>query len=252
MTTATEPNEDRLDRVERILAETADGLAELRAVQAETAAAHEERMTRIEAMIAANAAAIAEQGETATTHEERLTRIEAMIAANAAAIAEQGERMAWLSEQQQRTNQDMSVMKGWQTEFTVERRAGDIFSRLSPRGSLMRIYPKDELAHYISRGTRADFITRAQGEDAAAIDFLMEGTDHAGAPVVFAIEVSYTAGLADIERAVRRAPLLAKMLGREVVLPAVAAEVISEGFEERARDYQISWAYVPNGNRIMQ
>ena len=231
MVTSHEPNEDRLDRVERILAETVAGLAEARTALAEAAAA---------------------QAKAAAASDERLTRMEAMVEANTAAIAALGERVDQLSEQQQRTNQDMSIIKGWQTEFTVERNAGEIFRRLSPRGSLMRIYPKDELAHYISRGTRHDFITAAEGEDATAIDFLMEGTDHTGAPVMFALEVSYTAGFTDIERAVRRAPLLAKMLGRETVLPAVAAEVISERFEESARDYKISWAYVPNGNRIMQ
>ena len=231
MVTSHEPNEDRLDRVERILAETVAGLAEARTALAEAAAA---------------------QAKAAAASDERLTRMEAMVEANTAAIAALGERVDQLSEQQQRTNQDMSVIKGWQTELTVERNAGEIFRRLSPRGSLMRIYPKDELAHYISRGTRHDFITAAEGEDATAIDFLMEGTDHTGAPVMFALEVSYTAGSTDIERAVRRAPLLAKMLGRETVLPAVAAEVISERFEESARDYKISWAYVPNGNRIMQ
>ena len=238
MSTPQGTNEDRLDRVERILAETVAGLAEVRVAQAEAAAAQAE-------------AAVA-QAEAAAAADKRLTRMEAMVEANTAAIAALGKRVDRLTEQQHRTNQDMSVIKGWQTELTVERKAGEIFHRLSPRGSLMRIYPKDELLHYITRGTRGDFITRDEGDDAAAIDFLMEGTDHSGAPVMFAVEVSYTAGLTDIERAVRRAPLLAKMLGRDTVLPAVAAEVISEDFEESARDHKISWAYVPNGNRITQ
>ena len=231
MTDAPEPNEDRLDRVERILAETATGLAELRAVQAETAAA---------------------QAETAVASDERLTRIEAIVAANTAAIAALGERVGQLSEQQQRTSQDMSVIKGWQTELTVERNARKIFSRLSPRGRLMRIFPQDELAHYINNGVRNGFITEAEGDAAAANDFLMEGTDHAGAPVMFVVEVSYTAGMDDVHRAAERAPLIAKMLGRDVVLPAVAAEVISQAFEENALAYKVHWAYVPNGNRIMQ
>ena len=217
MTIQREPTEDRLDRVERILAETA-------IAQAEAAAAHNERMVRLEGM----------------------------VEANTAAIAALGKRVDQLTEQQQRNNQDLSVIKGWQTELTVERKAREIFSRLSPQGSLMRIYPKDELAHYVTRGTRQNFITEAEGDDATAIDFLMEGTDYAGAPIMFAVEVSYAAGLTDIERALRRAPLLAKMLGREVVLPAVAAEIISEGFEENARTYKVNWTYVPNGNRIMQ
>ena len=95
-------------------------------------------------------------------------------------------------------------------------------------------------------------MTQAEANNAGAIDFLMEGIDHAGAPVMFAVEVSYTAGRDDINRAMERAPLIAKMLGREAVRPAVAAEVITEAFEEDARTYKVAWAYVPNGNRIMQ
>ena len=231
MTALQEPKEDRLDRVERILAETVAGLAEVRAVQAAAAAA---------------------QAEAAAAHEKEMAEIRAMVQANTAAIAAQGERIAWLNEQQQRTNQDMSVIKGWQTEAVVARNAREIFARLAPNGILMRIFPKDELGSYMNAATRNNFMTRAEADNAGAIDFLMEGTDHAGKPVMFAIEVSYTAGMEDIQRAVERAPLIAKMLGRAVVFPAVAAEVISEAFEENARTYKVNWAYVPNGNRIMQ
>ena len=224
MTVTQRPEEDRLDRLERIVAEAVTGLTEVRDIQAKAAAT---------------------QAEAAAAHKAEMAEIRSIV-------ADTGKRLDQLTEQQQRNNQDLSVIKGWQTELVVERNAREIFSRLSPRGSLMRIYPKDELAHYVSRGARHDFITASEGEDAAAIDFLMEGTDHSGAPVIFAVEVSYAAGFSDIERAVKRAPLLTKILGREAVRPAVAAEIITEAFEEDARTYKVSWAYVPNGNRIMQ
>ena len=237
MDTSQEPNEDRLDRIERILAETVAGLAEVRTVQAEAAAAQAE--------------AAAAQAEAAAASEERLLRIEAMVEANTAAIAALGERVDRLTEQQHRTNQDMSVIKGWQTELNVERNAGDVFARLSSNGDLFRLYPREDLSHYIGYGTRAGFVSRAEADKIRAVDFLMEGTDSDGSPVMFAVEVSYTAGYDDIERAVERAPLAARLLGRQVV-PAVAAEVISMEFEEKAQRYGVKWTYVPNGNRIMQ
>lgn len=224
MTTEQEPNEDRLDRVERILAETVVGLAEVRAVQAEAAAAHKAEMAEIRAMVQANTAAIAAIGES----------------------------VDWLTDQQKRTNQDMSVIKGWQTELAVERTAFGIFNRLSSPGILMRIFPKDELVHYTRNGVRRNFITQEEADEATTVDFLMEGVDGSGAPVTFVVEAAYTAGLQDVKRAVERAPLIAKILGREVVIPAVVAEVISQAFEDDARTYKIRWTYVANGNRIMQ
>ena len=181
-----------------------------------------------------------------------MSRIEAAVEANAASIVALGKRVDQITGQQQRNNQDLSVIKGWQTEAVAARNAREIFARLAPNGILMRIFPKDELGAYMSAATRRDFMTKAETDNAGATDFLMEGTDHGGAPVTFAIEVSYTAGRDDINRAVERAPLIAKMLGREAVRPAVAAEIITEAFEEDARTYKVDWAYVPNGNRMMQ
>ena len=223
MTATQRPDEDRLDRVERILAEMAAAQAEANAAQAEAKAAQAE----------ANAA-----------HQTQMAKLEAIV-------AKIGERVDQLAEQQHRVNQDMSVIKGWQTELTVERKAGDVFARLSSNGDLFRIYPRPDLKHYIGYGTRAGFISRDEAEKIQAVDFLMEGSDGNGSPIMFAVEVSYTAGDKDIERAAERAPLATKLLGRQV-LPAVAAEVITLDFEEKAQRCGIRWTYVPNGNSLMQ
>ncbi len=212
MTISQESNEDRLDRIERILAETA---------------------------------AAQKQGQ------EQLAEIRVLVQANTAAIADLGQRVDQLTGQQQRNNQDLSVIKGWQTELNVKRNAGNVFARLSNNGDLFRIYPRIDLSHYVGFGTRAGFISRDDAEKVRALDFLLEGTDGSGAPIMYAVEVSYTAGYEDIDRALERAPIAARMLGRQVI-PAVAAEVISMDFEERAQRKGVRWTYVPNGNRIMQ
>lgn len=210
MTPAERSDENRLDRIERIL-------AEIVASQAEAAAAHREEMAEIRSV-----------------------------------LASVGERVDWLTEQQHRTNQDMSVIKGWQTEFAVERTAFDVFHRLSSFGTLLRIFPKEELISYTTLGLHRNFITEEEARQASAVDFLMEGIDSSGSPVMFVVEVSYTAGFQDIRRAVDRAPLIAKILGREAVVPSVVAEVISQEFEDDARAHKIRWTYVANGNRMMR
>ena len=210
MTIQEEPNEDRLDRIERLL----------------------------EASISA--------------HAKEMADIREIVQSNTTAIAALGERVDGLTEQQQRTNQDMSVIKGWQTELAVERTAFEVFHRLSSLGTMMRIFPKEELIHYTTTGTRWNFITDEEATQATAVDFLMEGVDGSGSPVMFVVEVSYAAGFRDIQRAVERAPLIAKILGREAAIPAVVAEVISQEFEDDARTHKIRWTYVANGNSLMQ
>ena len=231
MTATQRPDEDRLDRLERIVAEAVAGLAEVRDIQAGAAAAQAE--------------AAAAQAEAAVAHKAEMAEIRSIV-------ANMGKRIDQLTEQQERNNHDLSVIKGWQTELAVERTAFDVFNRLSSFGTLMRIFPKDELLHYTINGARRNYITDEEANKATAIDFLMEGVDGTGAPVMFAIEVSYAAGYDDVGRAIERAPLIKKAIGREVVIPAVVAEVISQDFEDYARINKIRWTYVANGNRISQ
>ena len=244
MTTRLDIVEDRLADVERILAETA-------AAQKAASAVHEQEVAVIRGMIQENSAAIAASGRRLEELDARLDRTSAMQQENAVAIAALGQRVDELTGQQQRTNQDMSVIKGWQTELNVERNARSVFRRLSSNGALFRIYPHIDISHYVGFGTRAGFMSEEEVEKIQALDFLLEGTRGDGSPIMYAVEVSYTAGYSDITRAVERAPLAAKMLGREV-LPAVAAEIISNDFEELAQHHGVLWTYVPNGNRIMQ
>ena len=69
---------------------------------------------------------------------------------------------------------------------------------------------------------------------------------------MFAVEVSYAAGHDNVRRAVERAPLIKRLMGREVVIPAVAAEIISQDFEDYAGMNKIRWTYVANGHSISQ
>ena len=145
---------------------------------------------------------------------------------------------------------DMSVMKGWQTELAVERRVRDVFRRLC-RGHLLRVYPNEELHHYVREQTNAGTMSSDAASRAESIDFLIEGTDASGGAVMYALEVSYTVGVSDCDRAVDKAVLLTRLLGREVK-PAVVGEVFATGFEAYAECRNVAYTHIGNGNEIVR
>ena len=143
---------------------------------------------------------------------------------------------------------DMGVMKGWQTELVVERRARSVFRRLCG-GHLLRIYPDMELQHYIGHNRHAGRLTEDEFIRAGNIDFLLEGTDASGAAVVYAVEVSYAMGIDDSDRAIDKAALLTAVLDREV-RPAVVGESSTAQFEADATSRNVSYAYIGNGRDV--
>ncbi len=143
---------------------------------------------------------------------------------------------------------DMGVMKGWQTELVVERRARSVFRRLCG-GHLLRIYPDIELQHYIGHNRHAGRLTEDEFIRAGSIDFLLEGTDSGGAAVIYAVEVSYTLGLDDSDRAIDKAALLTAALDREV-RPAVVGESSTAQFESDAAHRNVAYAYIGNGRGV--
>ncbi len=162
---------------------------------------------------------------------DRIERIVEGIAANVSVI-----------------NNDMGVMKGWQTELAVERRAGRVFARLCD-GELLRIYPDSELRHYISHSRPTGSMSREEAARAESVDFLLEGTDANGAPVIYAVEVSYTGGVDDSDRAIEKASLLTRVLGRDVK-PAVVGEAFTAQFEADASRRNVAYAYIHNGGSV--
>ena len=145
---------------------------------------------------------------------------------------------------------DTAVMKGWQTELAVERRARDVFRRMC-RGHLLRMYPDMELHHYIRERTNAGAMSSDEASRAESIDFLMEGTESGGAPVMYAVEASYTCGVGDTDRAIEKATLLTRLLGREVK-PAVVGEVFTAEFEADATIRNVAFTHISNGNEIVR
>ena len=156
-----------------------------------------------------------------------------------------------LSQGYDKLSQDVGVMKGWQTELVVERRADRVFRQLCQGGRLLRIYPDDELRHYVWGARNAGNMTEQEFDQAGSVDFLLEGTDGEGAAVMYAVEVSFSVGVGDSERAVGKAALLSRVLGRDV-RPGVAGESPAVGFEDDARARGVAYAYIGNGRDIVR
>ena len=153
-----------------------------------------------------------------------------------------------ISDDVKRVSDDQAVMKGWQTELVVERRARAIFRRLCG-GYLLRIYPDGELQHYIGHHRHVGAMSEEEFIRAGTSDFLLEGTDSHGAAVMYAVEVSYTIGVDDSDRAIDKAALLTRALGREV-RPAVVGETATAQFEADAASRNVAYTYVGNGHSI--
>lgn len=196
-----------------------------------------DRLDRIERIVLGLAddmadlkAAMTDMNTRMTEVETRLTRVEASVGSIPS------------------IQDDLAVMKGWQTELAVERRAYQVFARLCD-GELLRIYPQSELRHYTRLARQAGSISRMELAYAESIDFILEGTDARNAPVMYAVEVSHSAGPDDVDRAVGKAALLARLLGREV-RPAVVGARFTAEFEIAAAQESVAYTYIRNGDSV--
>ena len=120
--------------------------------------------------------------------EKLVGDVEKIASEQAEMKAEQAEMKAEQAEMKSgiaRLTHDVDVMKGWQTELVVERRASNVFRQLCRGGHLLRIYPYGELQHYIGAVRHAGNMTEQEFDQAGSIDFVLEGTDRQGAAVMY-------------------------------------------------------------------
>ena len=226
MTNSQDSDSQRLERIEGLVEKLVGDVAKIASEQAEMKAEQAE-------MKAEQARMRAEQAE--------------MKAEQAEMKAEQAEMKGSIA----KLTHDVDIMKGWQTELVVERRASGVFRQLCRGGHLLRIYPYGELQHYIGAVRHAGNMTEQEFDRAGSIDFVLEGTDREGSAVMYAVEVSFAIGVGDSDRAIGKAELLTRALGREV-RPAVAGESAAFEFEEDARQRGVAYAYIGNGRDIVR
>lgn len=128
--------------------------------------------------------------------------------------------------------QDVSYLKGEFGRFKgsdferrVRERFAAYFGGILRRG---RLITQEQLMAAVDEAEEAGRIEAVDREQAFLIDALVEGLIRAsGKPVLLAIEVSVAAYPEDIERAVRRADVLARIFDKEVIPTVVAASAES-------------------------
>lgn len=169
----------------------------------------------------------------------RLSALEADVAVLKADVATLKQDVATLKQDVATLKQDMAglredvnELKGLGLEQQYRDRAYSYFAPLAVR---IRAVDKEALVEQLEQAVHSGIITDDQSVDAIAADVVATGVTRDGTPVAIVAEVSYTIDAHDVERAERRAQIVAQAL-RLSPLPVVAGRRISPGAEAAARD----------------
>lgn len=197
----------RLPEQVQALTETVERLAE---AQART----EERLGRLEA-------AVERLAEAQARTEERVGRLE-----EAQVRAE--EQLAWLIEVVPPMMDDLGALKGDALERRYRERPFTYFGRLIRRAHTLT---SAELEGLIEGAVEQGLLSQDEAAEVAEADAVIRGRwREDGAEVYLVVEISWGVGPSDVERAVRRAELLARagvtawpvVAGRAVTAEAAA------------------------------
>jgi len=172
---------------------------------------------------------------------EQLAKLSALVETTQAEIrelraaqAETQRHLDQLSADVARLTGYTDQLRGWQLEYRHREHAQAYFGKLL-RG--IRVFSRETLAELLDEQERAGTLEPAEVDEILAADVVFSGR-RAGRPDgrVYALaEVSWVVDEDDVERAARRAALLAKALHAEV-LPVVAGETIREQARRRAAE----------------
>jgi TolA-binding protein len=170
--------------------------------------------------------------------EQRLERLETTVQALAEAQRQTEQKIAQLIEAQlhfdrrlERVEGSLGDLKGIALEIRYYNRAFAYFSRLVRRAHALS---GDELHALLAPAINQGLLSEDGADEVLQADVVVRGRQRDdGAEVYLVVEVSWGIGTGDVERAVRRASLLAQT-GLQT-LPVVAGERITDEAAELAR-----------------
>ncbi|MCX7612845.1 MAG: hypothetical protein N2Z40_01295, partial [Caldimicrobium sp.] len=123
--------------------------------------------------------------------------------------------------------------KGKEYERKVKEKYYAILGRIL-KGS--KILPFEEILPILEQAEEEGSISAEEFDDVLRLDLLIEGKIKATLkPVILGIEISYRLYGEDLERSLKRALILGKILKKEVIPTVVGAE-IPEGLKEKAEE----------------
>ena len=231
-------SEQRLSRLEQIVADLVE--AQRRA---------EQRLSRLEQIVA-------DLAEAQRRAEQRLDRLEQVVADLAEAQRRTEQRVAELHEAQLKTEQRVAELVEAQTQ--TERRLGRIeidhgrfkgllleehhrqrpFTYLQSLIRKARVIEGGTLDELLDDAMNRGALSQEQADDVTLADVVVRGrlkTD--GSEVYLVVEVSWGVGPGDVERAARRAKLLA--LAGLAAMPVVSGNGITPEAVDRCREMQV-------------
>ena len=225
---ANEPQSMSFAEIRAVLSETVLGLAETRKIVDENTRAIAEMR--------------AEYVQRAARHDKEMAEIR--------------EAIAKLTQVQNRTNQDVSTLKGWGLELYCERNP-EIFAEALGMGE-EEVIPKKEIMRIGSEAVRAGVITPDQRRNLSRADvyiYARRESDHQ--PFCLVVEASFKVGDADVNRAADRAEILDIVLQKYQprnlngqAIPIVAGNDIDIGASFRARTFNVTYVPIQNGNQL--
>ena len=225
---ANEPEPMTFAEMRALLSETVRGLSETRKIV-------DENTRAIAEMRAANA-------ERDTRHDKEMAEIRDAIAR--------------LTAVQNRTNQDVSTLKGWGLELYCERHPEAFLDAFGM--NQIELIPKRDIMSVSYEACRAGFITFDQQLNLNRTDLFFFGRRAEDRrPFCLVVKASFVVGDEDVERAAGRAGILntiiKKYQPRNIIgeaIPVVAGTKIESAPAFKAENYGVRYVQVQNGNQL--
>jgi hypothetical protein len=130
-----------------------------------------------------------------------------------------------VQEVKKKLDKDVWPLKGMWLEMKV---ADNILSFFSEYLSDAKTIDQEKINKTLSLAMKEGIISKEERVDVLRLDLIIEGTLlNTEEPVLIAVEVSYTIDDFDVQRAINRAKILEKVMGRKV-LPAVVGYKITK------------------------
>jgi hypothetical protein len=130
-----------------------------------------------------------------------------------------------VQEVKKKLDKDVWPLKGMWLEMKV---ADNILSFFSEYLSDAKAIDQEKINKTLSLAMKEGIISKEERADVLRLDLIIEGTLlNTEEPVLIAVEVSYTIDDFDVQRAINRAKILEKVMGRKV-LPAVVGYKITK------------------------
>ncbi len=264
ITAAHIAQDERAARHDKEMAVIRAAITAAHIAQDERAARHDKEMAEIRADI--TAAHIA-QDERAARHDKEMAEIRADITAAHIAQDERAARhdkemaviragIADLTRAQDRTNQDVSTLKGWGLELYCKRNPEIFAESLGLRDE--ELIPKREIRRIAGEARQAGVITLDQSRSLSRADvFIYARRDSDYQPLCLVVEASYRVDDEDVNRAAARAAILGLIIQKYQprnlngqAVPIVAGTDIATPARLVAQNLGVTYVPVQNGNQL--